>query len=190
MKATIVRYARTVLWSALLVFPLERAAAQADFDNGASAARPGRITGRIVDSKTGSGITEATVLIDGSALAARSVIDGRFTIAQVPSGTVDLLIRRIGYTPKRVTGINIRAGEMIEENVSLDAASVDLGTTIVSASAERGTVNEALDLQRTATAIVNSVTAEQITKNGDGDAAQAIKRVSGITLQNGRYVFV
>lgn len=190
MKAIIVRHARILLWSALLVLPVARASAQADFDNGASAPRTGRITGRIIDGKTGSGISEATVLVEGSALAARSVIDGRFTIAQIPSGKVNLVIRRIGYAAKRVTGIDIREGDMVEENVSLDAASVDLGTTVVSASAERGTVNEALDLQRTSTAIVNSVTSEQITKNGDGDAAQAIKRVSGITLQNGRYVFV
>jgi hypothetical protein len=178
MKAYMVRPARILLWSALFGLPIANAAAQ------------GKITGRIIDSKTGAGITEATVLVEGSTIGARSVIDGRFTIAQVPSGNVDLAIRRIGYAAKRVTGVNVRDGQMVEENISLDAASVDLGTTVVSASAERGTVNEALDVQRTATAIVNSVTAEQITKNGDGDAAQAIKRVSGITLQNGRYVFV
>lgn len=190
MKTTPVRFARALLWSALFIAPLASAAAQADLDNGAPSVRPGRITGRIIDSKTGSGVTEATVSVDGSALATRTVIDGRFTISQVPSGRIDLVIRRLGYAAKRVTGINVGAGEVVAQDISLDAATVDLGTTIVSASAERGTVNEALDRQRTATAIVNSVTAEQITRNGDGDAAQAMKRVSGITLQNGRYVFV
>jgi len=190
MNATTVRFARTLLWSALFIAPTSSAFGQADFENGASLARPGRITGRIIDAKTGSGITEATVIVEGSALATRSVINGRFTISQVPSGKIDLVIRRLGYAEKRVTGINVRAGEVVAQDISLDAATVDLGTTVVTASAERGTVNEALDRQRTATAIVNSVTAEQITKNGDGDAAQAIKRVSGITLQNGRYVFV
>ncbi len=178
MKAYLVRHARILLWSALFVFPAASATAQ------------GRITGRIIDAKTGSGIIEATVLVEGSTIGARSVIDGRFTVSQIPSGKVDLVIRRIGYAAKRVTGVNVRDGQIVEANISLDAASVDLGTTVVSASAERGTVNEALDLQRTATAIVNSVTSEQISRNGDGDAAQAIKRVSGITLQNGRYVFV
>ena len=125
MKAYIVRRARILLWSALFVLPVASAAAQ------------GKITGRIIDAKTGAGITEATVLVEGSTIGARSVIDGRFTIAQVPSGTADLVIRRIGYAAKRVTGVNVRDGQMVEENISLDAASVDLGTTVVSASAER-----------------------------------------------------
>ena len=38
--------------------------------------------------------------------------------------------------------------------------------------------------------MVNSVTAEQISKSPDGDAAQAVKRVSGVTAQDGKYVFV
>jgi hypothetical protein len=190
MKTTTVRFARTLLLSAIFFIPFTSSTAQADLEHGAPSQRPGRITGRIIDSKTGAGITEATVIVDGSALAARSVIDGRFTLSQVPSGKVDLIIRRLGYAVKRVTGINVEPGDVVAQNISLDAATVDLGTTVVSASAERGTVNEALDLQRTATGIVNSVTAEQIARNGDGDAAQAMNRVSGITLQNGRYVFV
>ena len=38
--------------------------------------------------------------------------------------------------------------------------------------------------------VVNSVTAEQIAKSPDGDAAQAVQRVSGVTVQDGKYVFV
>ena len=37
---------------------------------------------------------------------------------------------------------------------------------------------------------MNSVTAEQISRSPDGDAAQAVKRVSGVTVQDGKYVFV
>ena len=37
--------------------------------------------------------------------------------------------------------------------------------------------------------MVNSVTAEQM-RGPDGDAAQAVQRVSGVTVQDGKYVFV
>ena len=50
-------------------------------------------------------------------------------------------------------------------------------------------MNEALDQQRTATGIVSSVTAEQISRSPDSDAAQAVQRVSGVTVQDSRYVF-
>ena len=44
--------------------------------------------------------------------------------------------------------------------------------------------------QRNATGIVNSVTTEQIERSPDSDAAQAVQRVSGVTVQDGKYVFV
>ena len=37
---------------------------------------------------------------------------------------------------------------------------------------------------------MNSVTAEQIAKRPDSDASQTVQRVSGVTVQDGKYVFV
>ena len=51
-------------------------------------------------------------------------------------------------------------------------------------------MNRALDEQRNATNIVSSVTAEQIARSPDSDAGQAVQRVSGVSVQDGRYVFV
>ena len=68
--------------------------------------------------------------------------------------------------------------------------AAQLTAQMVTAAAERGSVSEALDAQRTATGVVSAVTAEQIAKSPDGDAAAAVKRVSGVTVQDGKYVFV
>src|SRR5690606_5125352 len=46
------------------------------------------------------------------------------------------------------------------------------------------------DEQRTAVGVVNAVTSEQISRSPDGDAAQAVQRVSGVTVRDGKYVFV
>jgi TonB-dependent receptor len=108
----------------------------------------------------------------------------------VPAGTVTLQVRILGYQPKSVTGLLLDAGGTLEQDISLAPASVQLETQVVTADAERGSVSAALDAQRNATGIVNAVTAEQIQKSPDGDAAQAVQRVSGVTVQDGKYVFV
>jgi hypothetical protein len=150
----------------------------------------GRITGRVLDTETGQPIAGAGVQVAGSTLGAMSGVDGRFLIVRVPAGTIDLSVRRIGYAQKSITGIVLPAGGSIEQDVTLSAAKVELTAVTVSAAAERGSVNAALDAQRTATGIVNAITAEQISKSPDGDAAKAIQRVSGVTVQDGRSVFV
>jgi outer membrane receptor protein involved in Fe transport len=150
----------------------------------------GRIVGRIVDAATGAGIAEAGVQVVGTTQGTRSGVDGRFTLSAVPAGTVTLMARRIGYASKSVTGLVLEAGKTLEQSITLNSASVQLTAQVVTASKERGTVNDAIDAQRTAVGVVNSVTAEQISRSPDGDAAQAVKRVSGVTVQDGKYVFV
>lgn len=150
----------------------------------------GRIVGRIVDAETGRGISDAGIQLVGTTMGVTSGLDGRYSLGNVPAGTVTLQVRLLGYQPKTVTGLQLGAGASLEQDISLSPATVQLEMTVVTADAERGSVNAALDAQRNATGIVNAVTAEQIQKSPDGDAAQAVQRVSGVTVQDGKYVYV
>lgn len=150
----------------------------------------GRIVGRVIDAGSGEGIADAAVQVVGTTLGTASGVGGRFTLSAVPAGTVTLHVRRIGYAPKTVTGVLLGAGKTVERDISMLAATMQLSAQVVTAAAERGTVNEALDQQRTSVSVVSSITAEQMSKGPNSDAAQAVQRVSGVTVQDGKYVFV
>ncbi|MGH7718096.1 MAG: TonB-dependent receptor domain-containing protein [Gemmatimonadaceae bacterium] len=156
----------------------------------AQAAPAGRIVGRIVDAQSGRGLSDAGVQVVGTTFGTMSQFEGRFSVANVPAGTVSLHVRLIGYQPKTVTGILLNAGQVLEQTISLEPSATQLAAIEVTAAAERGTVNEALDAQKNATGIVSAVTSEQIARSPDSDAAAAVQRVSGVTVQDGRYVFV
>jgi TonB-dependent receptor len=150
----------------------------------------GRIVGRVVDATTGQGIADAGVQVVGTTTGVQTGVDGRFTLARVNAGTVTIQVRRIGYVAKSVTGILLNPGQTIEQNIALATAATQVAAQVVTASAERGSVNEALDRQRTAVGVVNSVTAEQISRSPDSDASQAMQRVSGVTVQDDKTVAV
>lgn len=150
----------------------------------------GRVTGRIVDAASGAGLADVTLRVVGTSVGTVSGVDGRYALIGVPAGTVSVLARRLGFAAKTVTGVQVGAGRTVEQNISLTASTVQLEAVTVSASAERGSVSTALDAQRNAAGVVSSVTSEQIARSPDGDAAQAVKRVSGVTVQDGKYVFV
>jgi outer membrane receptor protein involved in Fe transport len=151
---------------------------------------PGRIVGRVIDAGTGLGLADVGVQVVGTTRGTASGVDGRFALNHVDAGTVTLHLRRIGYAPKTVTGLMLAPGQSLEQNITLEAATLRLSAQVVTAAAERGTVSEALDRQRSSNGVVNAVTAEQIQKSPDGNAAQAVQRVSGVTVQDGKYVFV
>ena len=150
----------------------------------------GRIVGRVVDATTGQGLADVGVQVVGTKLGVSTGVDGRFTLVNVPTGTVTIHARRIGFGAKTVTGIQLDVGQTIDQNIALTTASVQLETLVVNATAERGTVNSALDAQRTSVGVVNAVTAQQIGRSPDANAAQAVQRVSGVTVQDNKYVFV
>jgi outer membrane receptor protein involved in Fe transport len=181
--ATVLAFVTAAVAAPLALVP-EAASAQQP------APRTGRITGRVVDAKTGTGLTDVGVQVVGTTIGTMSGVDGRFTINGVAAGTATLQARRIGYAPKTVTGIAVPAGGAVAQDIALGTATVQLQAVAVTAAAERGTVSAALDQQRTATGIVNAITVEQISKSPDSDAAAAVGRVSGVTVQDNKYVFV
>jgi hypothetical protein len=172
----------------LLLTP-ESAAAQAA-PAAATSAATGRIAGKVIDAATGAGLTDAGIQIVGTTVGTMSGVDGRFTIARVPSGTVTITVRRIGYQAKTITGLMLPAGGAIEQNITMNVASVQLTTQTVTASAERGSVSDALARQKKSSNVLNEITSEQISRSPDNDAAAAVQRVSGVSVQDGKYVFV
>ncbi len=152
----------------------------------------GRVVGRVVDAEQGAPIAGAVIELVGLAAPRRTTttIDGRYAFAEVPTGEVGVRVRMIGYGPKLVTGVKVPASGAVTQDVSLNAETVQLEELNVTAAAERGSVADALNEQKNSVGVMNAVTAEQIAKSPDGDAAAAVQRVSGVTVQDGKYVFV
>ncbi|MBM4184218.1 MAG: TonB-dependent receptor [Gemmatimonadetes bacterium] len=150
----------------------------------------GRIIGRAIDAESGRPLPGTQVTIEGTALAVLAGLDGRYLLQRVPPGTVVVRASMIGFATKTVTGVVVPAGATVELNVSLDPSALLMDEIIVTAAAERGSVARALDEQRTAVNVVSALTSDEISRSPDGDAAEAVKRVSGVTVQDGRYVFV
>ncbi|HET9064327.1 MAG TPA: TonB-dependent receptor [Gemmatimonadales bacterium] len=150
----------------------------------------GRLTGLVIDAAGAEPVAGARVEIVGSVLRASTTVDGRYSFPAVPAGTVAIRVVRIGYSPKSVTGIVITRDDVTEQDLTLNAQTVELGEITVTATVETGSVSSALDEQRYSTGIVNAISSEQIARSPDGDAAAALQRGSGATVQDGKYVFV
>src|SRR5690606_8252369 len=157
----------------------------------ASAQQPaGRVAGRVVDAQTGLGLPGASIVVTSTEQGVLSGIDGRYLLTNVPAGVVAVRVESIGYGAKTVTDVQVPSDGVTELNITLDPQAVELDGIRVTAAAERGSVSRALDEQRNASGIVSALSSEQIARSPDGDAAAAMRRVSGVTVQDGRYVCV
>lgn len=154
-------------------------------------AQSGRISGTIVDSKTGETLPGATILIEGTQKGAAADFDGKFAINNVPVGKVTLVISYISYVSKKIAGVEVKAGEATDVNVQLDAStSQDLMEVEVVVTLNKEN-NTALVLQQKNNASVSDgISTETIKRTPDRTTSDVLKRISGVTIQDDKFVIV
>ncbi len=151
----------------------------------------GTISGKLLDTRTGEPLIGATVMVEGTQLGAQSDLDGSYRIRLVPTGIVTLLVRAIGYAPMTITDVSVGAGQVSTVNISLTSEVVDLDTRItIEAKALKNTGAALLKQRQAATSVSDAISAEEISKSGAGDVADAMSRVTGASITDGKFVFV
>ena len=155
----------------------------------ASAIGKGTVKGTVVD-KTGSPIAGATVRIADTALGAVTDADGGFIVRNVPAQDVTVEVSCISYATLRVSGVKVRKGQVKPLDVILQDADTQLGEVVVTATYNNANANALYARQKNMVAMSDGISADLIKKTSDNNVAQVLKRVSGVTVDNGKYVIV
>lgn len=150
----------------------------------------GKIAGKVVDAETGEPVIGANVAITGTTKGAATDLDGKYMIRNVEPGTYSLTISYISYTKQTVTGIRVDSGESRALDISLQPKTVGMDEVTVTATADQSSAAGLLAIQRKSVPMQDGLSSQQISKLGDGDVGAAIKRVTGVTVQGGKNVFV
>ncbi len=153
-------------------------------------AEPGSVTGRVVDSEEETPVADARVLVRGTAAEARTDEDGRFEL-ELPSGEQTLSVVHGDYATRSLSAVNVPAEETEAlGDVALTPAGLDLGEFVVTAPYVEGSVASAISEQRGARGVSEVLGADQMSASGDSDAADALARVTGLTIEDGKYVVI
>lgn len=153
-------------------------------------AQTGSITGIVTDEKTKEPIIGASILVQGTSIGIAADMDGRFTIKNVPAGTHNLVVSFITYTTKTVEGVVVTAGQETEINIGLAEEASQLEEVVVSTTRSKNTDMSVVKAIRESKLVVSGISAEQISRSQDRDAAQVVRRVPGVTLLEDRFVVV
>jgi outer membrane receptor protein involved in Fe transport len=158
--------------------------------SGSAFAQNGSITGRITDYKTKEGLIGANVVIQGTTVGVATDVDGGYTIANLRPGTYTLSISSVTYKTQTVADVIVESGKVTKIEATLVEDVAELQEVVVTATRE---VNNDVSLMqgiRESKLVVSGISAEQITKLPDRDAAQIAQRVPGITIADNRFVIV
>lgn len=150
----------------------------------------GTITGSIRDGETGDVLRGATVQVLTTKKGAIADVKGTFTIKGVPAGTYSLRFNYIGFKPKTVEGFAVSDGQTATLNVNLESAVKKTEEVVVQAARINDNAAAILAQRKNAAQVSDGISEAEIKKLPDSDAGQALRRVSGVTLSEGKFVFV
>lgn len=162
-----------------------------------STARPaatGTIAGRVIDRASAQPILAAQVAVEGRAVGASTDLDGRFRLERVPEGSQVLVVRRLGFAPVRLDSVVVRAGQATVITIAMENAAQRLSAMRVQADpvAPRRSNSDAglLAARAQAATVTDGISAEQMQKSPDSDAGEAMKRVTGVSVLDDKYIVV
>ena len=149
----------------------------------------GSIEGRVMDDQN-SAIMGAIVRVTGTALGASSDMDGKFHIKNIPAGTYTIEVSFISYDKKVISDVVVKDNGIQTLTVSLSKSSKGLGEVTVKATLKKENMNALLVQQKNLSTISNGISAETIRRSPDRSSADVLKRISGVSVVEGKFVVV
>ncbi|MBA3732670.1 MAG: carboxypeptidase regulatory-like domain-containing protein, partial [Gammaproteobacteria bacterium] len=150
---------------------------------------PGALTGRIVAADSGAPISGARLYFAGQATDATTDKAGRYAV-ELPAGNYRLSVVHPDYATQKLDNVRVIPGKQVTSNIELSPAGLALADYVVTAPYVEGSISSVFDTQREAEGVIDIIGAEQMARTGDSDAAQALGRVTGLTIEDGQYAVI
>lgn len=159
-----------------------------------ASAQTGTIRGSVIEDKNGETLIGVNVLIKDSLAATPkgtiTDLDGMFTLKVAP-GTYDLQVSYITYQTMTIKDVVVEAGDVtLLENIRLKESNMELQEVVITAEAVRTSEVALLSMKKKSAAIMDGISASKMRMVGDGTAAEAAKRVTGVSIEDGKYVYI
>ncbi|MFO0587339.1 MAG: TonB-dependent receptor [Polyangiaceae bacterium] len=149
----------------------------------------GVIAGKVVESSNGEGIIEAQVTVVGTKYKTLTDLDGNYRL-ELPPGTYELRVFYEGHKARRVQKAAVAKGQTLTIDVSLDADTAAPEVVEIEVTPDRASAATQVLIRKNSANVGDAVSAQDIAKTPDRNAAEAARRVVGATILDGRFVYV
>jgi len=156
------------------------------------------VTGTILDQETGEPVPFANVAVlritrsapEGEPVSGTmSGEDGTYSV-ELDAGSYTFIYSHFNYQSTEVERVWIPPGAKQEINAYLTSGTITVDKMVVEGETVKSAEGGMLTTLRKETEVADAVTAEQIARTTDSNAAEALERMTGVTVVGSRYVYV
>ncbi|HET9136069.1 MAG TPA: carboxypeptidase-like regulatory domain-containing protein, partial [Candidatus Kapabacteria bacterium] len=158
-----------------------------NFSVSASAIPQSKFSGTVSDAKTGERLPGVVIKIEGTSKGAKTNLNGEFNISVDP-GSYSLRITYLGYKPKIVENAELKSGQTNHVDIVLETEAIQGQEVVVTTKIETETQTAQLLARKSASQMNDFISAEQIRRSPDATSSDALKRVSGVSIVDNKFV--
>lgn len=150
------------------------------------------IRGQVFDKSLNKAISDANILVSGKDISAVTNSNGQFEIqglsSDEASDSIELAIVHQSY----VTATETLKWPIKSNNFKfyLQPSGLALDQITVVAPHVKGSVSSMMNQRKSSMSVKDLLGSEQMTKSGDTSAASALRRVTGLSLVDGKFIYV
>ena len=151
--------------------------------------KSGIISGKIIDKANGETLIGATVQLEGTEIGSVTDFEGNFKLTADP-GSYVLVVRYFGYETANIS-VDVKEGEIsYVEHAMGEAEALALQQVVVVATADRSS-DVVMNIElKNAAYIASGITSSEIRKTPDRTVGDILKRVTGASIQDGKFVII
>lgn len=149
----------------------------------------GTLRGKVLDP-SGLEVIGANVMVKGTATGTTTDLDGTFELSLPPSA-YSIEITYLGLAATTINDVVIEAKKVtVLGDVLMQEDSKTLEEVVVTAKAIRTSEVALLAVKRNSTLMMDGISSAKMKLTGDGNAVEASKRVTGVSVEGGKYVYI
>jgi hypothetical protein len=152
-------------------------------------AQTGTIQGVVTSKSTGEKLVGAVVHIPSLGIGTMTDLSGSYSLTKVPVGSHRVVANYISYQENILDSVVVSENRTLDLAITLSPDAIGQGISVIDykkTSSESAVVME----MKTTQGVLVGVSAKQISKTPDQDAANVAKRIPGVTIVDNRFIMV
>lgn len=150
----------------------------------------GIIEGRVISSWDAEPLAGVTISVRGTTLATVTDREGRFRLGPVPPGRHAVVLSRTGFVRTIVTDVLVADGQTSRLEANLRPEFYEREEYVVTAAEMNEQTAQILLERKEAAAVMDALGADFLSRVGVGDAAEAVAKVTGVTVVDGKFAVI
>ncbi|WP_269524767.1 TonB-dependent receptor [Coraliomargarita parva] len=153
----------------------------------------GLVSGQVLDKESGAPVPGVALLLEGTDVGTITDAQGRYTLGPAPAGKYTLTFLKTGYIEANITGYEVNADQVNVFPFALPPRPAEMSDEVYELQDFTVTAEEAndlmmkLDLKFDSDRALDVFSSEDFSKFAASDVADAVKRIAGVSVNDGKF---